>query len=90
MLVVLALLCAPLFILTHSDHVHDHDGEQGRCLTCAQLCAAEHVIKLVSTGVAVGLVGLRVLLSLGAGVCPPAAFAARATTLVHMKVQMNS
>jgi hypothetical protein len=45
------ILLSSVFIETHVDHIHDHDGPDGTCAQCA--CVANAVIALKIAGTAI-------------------------------------
>ena len=56
LIVLVVLLCfivvsilSEVFILTHADHEHDHDGAHGSCAVCAQIQSAESLLKRLGT-----------------------------------------
>jgi hypothetical protein len=88
-LFIAAMLLSSAYILTHANHIHDHDGLDGGCATCMHIQSAENLLKQLSTAVvsvAAAFAGvLGVLFSLRntkAGDC--------SFTLVTLKVRLNN
>ena len=85
---VAVLLYSAIFIYTHAHHIHDHDGPDGSCATCAQLIAVEALSKQINTvGVKPVLVlcSLLVILSLVKSASADAVF----STPVTLKIRLN-
>ncbi|GHV48967.1 hypothetical protein FACS189499_09500 [Clostridia bacterium] len=57
-LFVAALALSAAFIVTHESHIHDHNGADGGCATCAHISAAENLLKTIAAAVAVSSVAL--------------------------------
>ena len=77
------------FILTHTDHQHDHNGTNGSCATCAQLQSAENVLKQFSTaliGAWFALAGLFVTIKTFQAIAGYVYF----STPVTQKIKMNN
>ena len=49
---VLLFLLTSAFVFTGLNHVHDHNGENGGCATCAMLTAAESLLRHLSSSAA--------------------------------------
>jgi len=42
---IAAFLLSATYIITHADHVHDHDGRNNSCATCFNLLSAENIFR---------------------------------------------
>ncbi|MDR1329480.1 MAG: hypothetical protein LBK23_07775 [Oscillospiraceae bacterium] len=88
-LIAAAMLLSSAVILTRAHHEHDHDGHDGGCAVCEQLCLAEGV--LCALGTAAGAVGV-VLFSprlKSAVAVVRGGGARRLISLVSLKVRLN-
>ena len=86
--IVISLL-SEAFILTHADHVHDHNGAGGACTTCAQIQNTDNILRQLGTAVISGfivLAGLYAVAAIGKGVCSNIAV----LTPVASKIRMNN
>ena len=87
-LFVLALLLASAFVLTHANHDHDHNGEDGGCAACAQIAVAADFLSrggaaaVVVAGVIGGLSGAYALIKI-------AAPRYVGFTLISLKIRLN-
>jgi hypothetical protein len=88
-LIAAAMLLSFAVLLTHAHHEHDHDGHDGGCAVCEQLCLAEGV--LCALGTAAGAAGA-VLFSPRLKAAAAAARGGgerRLVSLVSLKVRLN-
>ena len=82
-------LLSAAFIFTHTHHEHDHKGPDGGCATCAQLMAADNLLKSLTTiiiGAALGFGCFAASLSIP----KPADYRLGFITLVCLKVRLNN
>ncbi|MDR2515550.1 MAG: hypothetical protein LBD02_10175 [Christensenellaceae bacterium] len=87
--IVTTSLLSSASILTHADHEHDHNGPNNTCATCAQIAAAENILKRLSTALAVAAIAIVDTFALIAQLradSPQQVF----TTLVGLKVRLNN
>lgn len=87
--IVATSLLSGAFILTHADHEHDHNGPGDTCATCAQLAAAENILKQLSAALAVASVAITGTFALVSHLCG-AAPRLTSYTLVGLKVRLNN
>lgn len=50
-LFVAASLLSAAYILTHANHIHDHDGPSGGCATCMHLQLSENLLRQLSAAI---------------------------------------
>jgi hypothetical protein len=88
-LVVSALLLSSAVLAARSHHEHDHEGADGGCAVCGQLCAAGYLLCSFGTAAFAAVLALAPpRLRAGHGVCRGAS-AARLFSLVSLKVRLN-
>jgi hypothetical protein len=85
---VLVMLLSAAFILTHSDHEHDHNGSGGTCATCAQLHIAQNLLKNIASLILV-LAALNVFFT-PAKIIHVFSRKIENYTLVSLKVRLNN
>jgi len=78
-----------VFILTHLDHSHDHNGIDESCATCAQIQYAENILKQLSTASISTLFALLGAFTSIAIIKAAIAFNLT-TTLITLKIRMNN
>lgn len=86
---IAASLLSAVFILTHANHTHNHNGPNGSCATCARLAAAENLLKTISAapvGAALIYGALPAVLS----VLKSVGFQTGLYALVRLKVRLNN
>ncbi len=88
-LFIAVMLVSSAYILTHANHIHDHDGPGGSCATCIHLQAAENILKQLSTAVvaaAIAFGGVLGIFSFLKAITPLFV----SLTLVTLKVRLNN
>jgi drug/metabolite transporter superfamily protein YnfA len=75
------------FISTHENHVHDHDGADGCCVTCAHIAAAQNLLTTLSAAIAA--IGAALSLRFRLFSARPQRQAFGGVSLVSSKVRMN-
>ena len=83
------ILLAELSVLAHLDHVHDHDGVGGKCITCAYVQNAAGMLKHLGAAACGVALSLAYLLAAMAAM-QNAASLLRSQTLVRLKARMNN
>jgi len=87
--IIMTSFLSAAFILTCSNHEHDHEGPDGTCATCVHLAFAENLLKQFSTAIITNAVPLVVCLfisfCLKASVLYSGPF-----TLVSLKVRLDN
>ncbi|MDR3288044.1 MAG: hypothetical protein LBT22_01300 [Peptococcaceae bacterium] len=86
---IAALLLSALFILTHAQHEHDHDGADGSCATCAHMTALGNLLKQLSTPVVTATTAMGALFAIRFSLKPRHRRFVF-STLVILKVRLNN
>lgn len=87
--ILLSSILSGLFVITHSNHEHDHSGSNESCATCIQLAHAENLLKQLSSAiVATALVFALSLFNLFYLKLP--VHHVFTSTLVTLKVRLNN
>jgi hypothetical protein len=84
-----AMLLSASFILTRAEHVHDNDGADGACLTCAHVASAAKLLGGAS-GIIVKAAAASACvfaIALTTAVC---AFCVRKPSLIELKVKITA
>lgn len=86
---IIVSLLSGTFILTHTNHTHDHNGTGGACSTCAQIQSAENLLKQLGTA---SLVAASVFASLFSAAAFTQALSPITAMLtpVMLKIRMNN
>ena len=88
-LFIALFLISEIFIFTHINHDHDCNGPGGSCATCYHVMMVENLIRSISTAlIGATLAACGFLIAYHAP--RPANFSAGISTLVHLKVRLNS
>lgn len=86
---IVASLSATVFILTHANHKHDHNGPSGSCATCSHMIAAENLLKQLTPAVTAAALASGILFAV-LSILPPVSFYISFYTLVNLKVRLNN
>jgi hypothetical protein len=81
-------LLAAVFVYTHLNHTHDHNGPEGSCATCAHIAVAENLRRQLGTGAVAVVLAFGMLFALLA-VLKPVVFGGSRCTLVSAKIRLN-
>ncbi|MDR2649337.1 MAG: hypothetical protein LBB94_06415 [Clostridiales bacterium] len=76
------------YILTHTEHIHDHEGSGGMCAACLQLTATNNLFKTIAAAMAAAAV-LETAAALVLPICPYHQ-TIEGFSLVTLKVRMNN
>jgi hypothetical protein len=83
-----AMLLSSVFMLTHMNHIHDHDEPEGSCATCMHIQSAENLLKQLSTAVVSAAVAFGSLFGILLSV-KVTSLCVGFSTLVRLKVRLN-
>jgi hypothetical protein len=84
-----AAVLSGAWVVIHANHVHDHDGAGGCCSVCAQIAAAQNLLKQLGSALKIAVAAF------GGLAAASVAFASeipldRFLTLAALKVRMNN
>jgi len=85
---IVVSLLSTAFILTHANHEHNHDGQNGSCTTCIHLATAENLLKQLSSVIIVTVFGFA-LFSFLSFFLTPFALCVGSSTLITLKVRLD-
>ncbi|SHJ41159.1 hypothetical protein SAMN02745176_03490 [Lutispora thermophila DSM 19022] len=77
------------FILTHSNHQHDHEGPNGTCAMCIHLTIAKNLLKQIFTATVTNLFSLVLCLFISYCLKPNTQYIGL-FTLVSLKVRLDN
>lgn len=86
---IVVFMLSKIFILTHADNKHDHNGIIGSCGDCAQIRSAKNMLKLLDTAI-VSMASVLVSLFAAIAVIRSAASDAEPLTPVTLKIRLNN
>lgn len=85
---IVVSLLSTAFILTHANHEHDHNGQNGSCTTCIHIVTAENSLKQLSSAIVVPVFAFA-LFSFISFLVKIFALCVGSSTLITLKVRLN-